>query len=134
MALTEASPINRIVTAAGPKFPVVLSGDVNAGDLIGYSSGWKQALATVGTAIQSRFVALESGLSGDTIEVTAEAIVSGFTGGTLGGAVYSAEGTSNGEYTETAPATGSDVNTILGYIVSATTVHVRPGMRADSTA
>lgn len=131
-ALTEASPVNRTVREVGMKFPIVLSGTVNAGDLIGYDSGWKQALATVGTVIDGRFVALEPGVSGDIIEVAPAAIIDGFTGITLGAAIYGAEGTSNGEYTETAPTTGSDLNTIIGYGISSTAIYVNPTMRADS--
>jgi hypothetical protein len=134
MALTEASPRKRTVTAIGPKFPITLSGTVIAGDLIGYSSGWKRALATTGTAIVTRFVALEGGVSGDVIEVASVAVVGGFTGGTLGGAVYNEEGAGvGGGYTESAPVTGGDVNVILGYIISATEVHLLLGARVDST-
>lgn len=125
---------DRNVTAIGMKFPITLAGTVKAGDLIGYSSGWKRALATAGTAIDARFVALQSGVSGDVIEVAPAAVVDGMTGATPGNPIYSAEGSSNGEYTETAPTTSNDINTILGYAISATEIYVNPTMRADSTA
>ena len=135
MALTEATPRKRVVTAIGPKFKVALSGTVIAGDLIGYSSGWKRALATVGTAIQSKLIALEGGVSGDTIEVCREAVIDGFTGGTVGGLLYLEEGAGvGGGYTETAPATTGDVNTIIGYILTATSVFAAPSVRAGSVA
>jgi len=135
MALTEASPRDRIVTAAGPKFKVTLSGTVLAGDAIGYATGWKRALATVGTAIQPKLIALESGVSGDVIEVSREAVIAGFSGGTVGGLVYLEEGAGvGGGYTETAPATTGDVNTIIGYILSATEIYVAPSVRAGSVA
>src|SRR3972149_8388821 len=94
MALTEASP--------------------RAGDCIGYATGWKRALATVATAIQTKLIALESGVSGDVIEVCETALISGFTGGTPGGLVYNEEGGGvGGGYTETAPPTTGDGNTRL---------------------
>lgn len=135
MALTEASPRNRNVIAIGPKFKITLAGTVIAGDCVGYSSGWKRALATVATAIQTKLIALEGGVSGDVIEVTREAVISGFTGGTPGGLAYNEEGTGvGGGYTETAPATTGDVNTIIGYILSATEILVAPSVRAGSTS
>jgi len=135
MALTEASPRNRTVTAAGPKFKITLAGTCIAGDLLGYSSGWKRALATVGTAIQAKLIALEGGISGDVIEVCREAIISGFTSGTEGGLLYLEEGAGvGGGYTETAPSTTGDVNTIIGYILSAATVFAAPSVRAGSVA
>ena len=135
MALTEASPRNRTVRAIGPKFKITLAGTCVAGDALGYSSGWKRALATVGTAIQAKLIALEGGVSGDEIEVCREAIIDGFTGGTEGGLLYLEEGAGvGGGYTETAPATTGDVNTIIGYILSATKVYAAPSVRAGSVA
>jgi hypothetical protein len=135
VALTEASPRNRIVTAIGPKFKITLSGTVIAGDLLGYASGWKRALATVGTAIQGKLIALQPGVSGDVIEVTREAVIDGFTGGTVGGLLYGEEGAGvGGGWIEVAPATTGDVNTILGYILSATAIFAAPSVRAGSTA
>src|SRR3989304_3733270 len=136
MALTEASPRNRTVRAIGPKFKVALSGTVIAGDLIGYATGWKRALATVATAIQGKFIALQGGGSRDEIEVCREAIIGGFPPGTpVGGLVYSEGGAGGGGGSpEPAPATTGDVNTILGYILSATEIYVAPSVRAGSTA
>lgn len=135
MALTEASPRNRTIRAAGLKFKVTLSGTVAAGDAIGYASGWKRALATVGTAIQGKLIALEAGVSGDVIEVTTAAFIDGFSGGTAGGLLYVEEGAGvGGGYTETAPATTGDVNTIIGYVLSATEVYAAPSTRAGSVA
>ena len=135
MALTEASPRNRTVRAAGPKFKITLAGTCVAGDALGHSSGWKRALATVGTAIQAKLIALEGGVSGDTIEVCREAVIDGFTSGTAGGLVYLEEGAGvGGGYTETAPSTTGDVNTIIGYILSATKVYAAPSVRAGSVA
>ena len=135
MAKREPTPRRRNTIAAGPKFKVTLSGTVAAGDLIGYSSGWKRALATVGTAIQAKLIALEDGVSGDEIECCRSAVIGGFTAGTIGGLLYLEEGAGvGGGYTETAPATTGDVNTIIGYILSATEVYAAPSVRAGSTA
>lgn len=114
---------------------LTLAGTVSAGDLIGYATGWKRALATVATAIQGRFVAGEDGVSGDEITAFAGAVVKGrISGATPGNPIYSAEGTDNGEYTETAPSTQNDVNKILGYAIAADAIAVFPMMRADSLA
>lgn len=134
MALTEATPRNRTVLAAGPKAKVTLSGTVMAGDLIGYSGGWVRAKATVGTAIQAVFVALEAGVSGGEIEVAREAVISGFTGGTPGAPLYLEEGAgAGGGYTETEPTTLGDVNTVIGGVMSATQVGVAISARPGST-
>ena len=136
MALTEASPKNRRITAIGPKFPITLkaASPCIAGDALGYSSGWMLALATTGTAIAAELIACEKGVGGDVIEACREAVIGGFSGGTVGGAVYQAEGTASGEYTETAPSTGGDCNTIIGVIISATEILVWPGNRAPTVA
>lgn len=135
MALTEATPRQRNVIAIGPKFKVTLAGTCIPGDCIGYASGWKRALATTGTAIVTRLIALEGGVSTDVIEVTPIAVISGFTGGTPGGALYNEEGAGvGGGYTETAPTTTGDVNVIIGRILSATEVLAAPDTKADSVA
>ncbi len=105
-----------------------------AGDVLGYSSGGKRALAPVGTAIQGRLVAGEDGASGDVITAYRRAVVSGYSGGTAGNPVYVAEGTDNGKITETKPTTSGDCDTIIGYMASAMVAALEPGSRADSTA
>ncbi len=134
MALTEASPIRRVIRAIGPKFKITLKAAEScvAGDALGYSSGWMRALATVGTAIDTELIALEAGSGGDEIEVCETAVIDGFTGGTVGGSVYQAEGALSGQYTETAPSTTNDVNTIIGVIISATAILLWPGNRVPS--
>jgi hypothetical protein len=113
---------------------ITLAEACKAGDILGYSSGWKRALATVGTAIQGRLVAGEDGASGDEITAYRRAVVSGYSGGTAGNAVYVAEGTDYGEITKTAPDTSGDCDTVIGYMASATVAAIEPGSRADSTA
>jgi len=123
----------RIIEQGEGLVRITLAEDVKAGDVLGYSSGWKRALATVGTAIQGRLVAGEDGASGDVITAYRRAVVSGYSGGTAGNPVYVAEGTDNGEVTETKPDTSGDCDTVVGYVVSATVAALEPGSRADST-
>lgn len=113
---------------------VTLAGTVKRGDVLGYSTGWKRALATVGGVIQGQVVALADGVSGDVIPVSTHPVVSGYTGGTPGSAVYVAEGTDNGKVTETAPSTSGDANTIIGVVLAADTVCFFVGARAPTTA
>ena len=124
----------RIIEQGEGLVKITLAEAVKAGDVLGYSSGWKRALATVGTAIQGKLVAGEDGASGDEITAYRRAVVSGYSGGTAGNAVYVAEGTDYGKITETVPTTSDDVDTIIGYMVSAMVVALEPGSRADSTA
>ena len=124
----------RIIEQGEGLVKITLAEACKAGDVLGYSSGWKRALATAGTAIQGRLVAGEDGASGDVITAYRRAVVSGYSGGTAGNAVYVAEGTDYGEITETAPTTTDDCDTIIGYVVSATAAALEPGSRADSTA
>lgn len=123
----------RIIEQGEGLVKVTLAEACKAGDILGYSSGWKRALATVGTAIQGRLVAGEDGANGDVITAYRRAVVSGYSGGTAGNAVYIAEGTDYGQITETKPTTSGDCDTIIGYMASATVAALEPGSRADST-
>ncbi len=113
---------------------VTLAEACKAGDVLGYSSGWKRALATVGTAIQGRVVALRDGASGEEVPVSANPVVGGYTGATAGSYVYVAEGTDYGKITETAPTTTGDCNVIIGVALSETKVMFFLNSRADSVA
>ena len=124
----------RIVEQGEGLVKITLAEAVKAGDILGYSSGWKRSLATVGTAIQGRLVAGEDGASGDVITAYRRAVVSGYSGGTAGNPVYVAEGTDDGEITETKPTTSGDCDTIVGYMTSAMVAALEPGSRSDSTA
>ncbi len=133
MALTEASPVDRIIETADFRCRITLKAAENcrAGDLLGYSSGWLRALATAGTVIAGQLVALEDGIGGEVIEAAQLVVLGGFTGGTPGGSVYSAEGTDDGEYTETEPSTQFDIKTVIGRVLSATQILVMPSVRAS---
>ena len=113
---------------------VTLAEDCKCGDVLGYSSGWKRALATAGSVIQGRLVALTDGESGAEVPVSANPVIGGYTGATVGGYVYVAEGSNNGKVTQTAPSTSGDANTVIGVALSATEVMFFLNSRADSTA
>ena len=113
---------------------VTLAEDCKGGDVLGYSSGWKRALATTGSVIQGRLVALADGESGGEVPVSANPVVGGYSGATPGGYVYVAEGSDNGQITQTAPSTSGDANTIIGVALSASEVMFFLNSRADSTA
>ena len=113
---------------------VILAEDCQCGDVLGYSSGWKRALATTGSVIQGRLVALADGQSGEEVPVSADSVVGGYSGATPGGYVYVAEGSDNGQITQTAPSTSGDANTIIGAALSATEVMFFLNSRPDSTA
>jgi len=136
MAFADPGKDRQIIDSGVGAYPptVTLAGACVRGDVLGYSSGWKRALATVGTAIQGRVVALADGAIGDVIPVSPRAVVDGYTGATAGNPIYVAEGTSYGCVTETAPSTTGDCNTIVGYALSATVVLFNLTARADSVA
>ncbi len=113
---------------------VVLAEDSKCGDALGYSSGWKRALATTGSVIQGRLVALADGKSGEEVPVSANPVIGGYSGATPGNYIYVAEGSDNGQITETAPSTTGDADTIIGIALSATEVMFFLNSRPDSTA
>ena len=124
-----------VSSGVGPQAPTVSMAEAcKRGDVLGYSSGWKRALATVGTAIQGRVIALADCESGKECPVSPRAVVSGYSGATPGASIYVAEGTDYGKVTETAPSTSGDATTITGIALSATTVMFILNSRADTTA
>jgi len=116
---------------------VTLAGTVTKGDAVGFSSGWVRALATTGSVVQMRCVALEDGVAGQRIAVCfGECYLKGgrLTGGTANGALYVAEGSSNGQYTQTIPTTSGDATTRVGTMLTATEAILTPNYNVDSTA
>jgi hypothetical protein len=113
---------------------ITLAESVVKDDVLGYSSGWKRALATASSVIQARCVAAMDGKSGDKIiAYFGKTRVSGrISGATVGAEVYVAEGTSYGQYTETAPSTSGDATKIVGVAISATEIMTDPNAYADS--
>jgi len=134
LALVDAGTAATIYEGEG-EGTLLISGTVVKGDILGYSSGWKRALATVATAIQGRCVAGEAGVSGQRIVVFWDRVVLGgsrFSGATVGGAVYVAEGTDNGEYIQAIPTDSGDCTKIIGYAVSPTVLVITPSYIIDS--
>ena len=116
---------------------ITLAGTAKIGDALGWSSGWKRSLATVGSLIPLRCVAGDDGASGQRIKAYfGKTLVSGsrFSGGTAGNTLYVAEGSDSGKYTETAPSRSGDINTRAGYMLSANEGVILPNRREDSTA
>ena len=135
MALSDSGLAGTIYEGEG-EATIVLAGTVIKGDILGYSSGWKRALATTGTAIQGKCVAGEDGVSGQRIVVYFDRAVIGgrFSAATVGGAVYVAEGTSNGRYIQTVPSDTGDCTKIIGYAISASILVITPLYVIDSIA
>lgn len=127
MTYADNSTGGRIIQQANMPVKIVLAEGCQVGDLLGYSSGWKRALATTGTAIHARLVAGESGVTADEITAYGDAVIEGVSGATAGNQIYSAEGTSYGQTTETAPDTTGDINVPIGISLTSTEIHVFPG-------
>jgi hypothetical protein len=129
--------IGRIVIASG-RSPepgkVVLAEACKAGDVLGFSTGWKRALAAVGGVIQGRVIALKDGAAADEIPVSPDPVIGGYSGGTPGNPVYAAEGSDYGKVTETPPSTTNDANKIIGYVLTAATIQFCVMARPDSLA
>ncbi len=115
---------------------VTLSGTVHRGDPIGQdaSGNWKGALATTGSVVQARLVALQGGASGDVIEAVRGCRITGgrITGATGGNSIYAAEGGTAGLYTETKPTTSGDADPVTGQAVDATTLDIACQSNPDS--
>ena len=136
MAFADTQDDCEVLESSGEAI-IELSGTVTKGDILGYSSGWKRALSTTGSVVQARCVASEDGVSGQKIVAYFDyALIGGsrFSGATVGGAVYVAEGSDNGKYTQTAPSTSGDSTKIVGYAISPTVLMITPLWKDDSTA
>ncbi len=115
---------------------ILLAGTVTKGDALGFSGGWKRALATTGGVIAMRCTAGSDGVSGDTIiGYFGQCILTGrHTGAAVNGALYVAESSDNGELTQTAPSTTGDSDTIVGYAITATVMLITPSHNPDTVA
>lgn len=133
MAFSDSQD-NAIIIHGENKSELVLASAAKKGDGLGWSAGWQRALATADSNIHMRYVAGEDGATGQTIKVySGKTLIDGtrFSGATAGGALYVAEGTDVGKYTQTAPSTSGDVYTIVGYMISATEAVLTPGRNVD---
>ena len=111
---------------------VVLAEACAEGDILGYSSGWVKAFGLASTGvIQGRLVAMKGGASGDTIPVSTDCVVRGYTGGTPGGVIYVGY-TTAGKVTDTISTTPTDSNVVIGILLSATDILFFLNRRVDS--
>ncbi len=134
MALVDPG-FNRGIWKARGNTPVAhvqLAEDCEVGDVLGFHDGYKRALATSGSVIQGKYVALEMGLEGEEIEVSKNAVVVGYTGGTPGALIYVAEGTDYGKIIDTRPTDSGDAGTVIGVMVSTTVAIFFLGGRSES--
>ncbi len=135
MAFSDPAKGRSVIQSPGPEAPgVTVAEAIKEGDILGYSSGWKRALATVSGVIQGRLVALKDTPSGGKCPVALVCTITGYSGATPGGYVYVDEGTNYGQVTQTAPSTTGDANTIIGIALSATDILFFLNSRADSVA
>jgi hypothetical protein len=135
MAFADPAKGRSVIQSPGPEaVAVTVAEDVKEGDVLGYSSGWKRALATSGSVIQGRLIALKDAKRGKACPVAARCTVTGYTGATPGGYVYVDEGTNYGQVTQTAPSTTGDSNVIIGIAQSATDILFFLNSRVDATA
>ena len=111
---------------------VVLVGACSEGDILGYSSGWQRALVTGGAGlIQPRLVAMKDGVIGQTIPVSMDCVVRGYTGGTAGGVIY-CDPLVAGAVSDTISITPTDSNVVIGILLNATDIMFFLNRRADS--
>ena len=136
MAFADNQGSRGIIDAAVGDRPVtvVVAEPVQKGDVLGYSSGWKRALATTGGVIQGRLVALADGTTSALGPVATHCVVNGYTGATTGGYVYVDEGTAYGKVTQTQPSTVGDANILVGIALSETEVMFFLNSRADAVS
>lgn len=135
MAFSDPGKDRKVINSnTGPEAPqVILAEDCRRGDVLGYDSGWKRALATAGSVVQGRFVALQDGFSGRSVPVASSPVISGYAEAVPGGYVYVAEGADYGKITQSEPDTSGDANTIIGIALSTDTVRFFLNARPDST-
>lgn len=136
MAFEDPGVDRGIWKARGPIEKVSLAEDCLVGDLLGLngSNEWVRALATTGSVVQGKKVALEGGSVGSSINTSRNPVAVGYTGGTPGSFVYAAEGANNGKITETKPTDSGDADTVVGVVLTASVVVFFPGARPETVA
>ena len=109
--------------------PITLAGTVEAGDLVGYSTGWKVAKQAA-TAIPAVGVVDRSGVSGEKAQLHIRGIIRGASGLTPGDPVYLGEG---GEVSSTP---GANFAQMVGVALTATewVLSINAGTGANPSA
>jgi len=128
MAYADNTTGGRVIVQGIMPVKVTLAEACEVGDLLGYSTGWKRALATTPTCIEARLVAGSRGSANDVITAYGMAAVEGVTGATPGSEVYLAEAALYGETTQTQPSTSGDVDNPIGFAYSDTGIWLFPGV------
>lgn len=138
MALTDAHAAGLVHYAGLEAVWLEAAEAILAGDAIHVAADGtaKLALATVGTAEEAHLVATQDAATGEQVPCVPACYLRGgrITDATIGVPVYLAEGTSDGQYTETKPATSGDVNTAIGITISATELLLFPGFTTKAVA
>lgn len=134
MAFSDPGTDRGIWKARGPIEKVSLSEDCKVGDVLGLDANnlWVRALATSGSVVQGKKVALEGGKIGETIDVSQNPVVVGYSAATPESFVYVAEGTDHGKITETKPTDSGDADTVVGVALTASVVVFFVGARPAS--
>ena len=123
MAFADPGIGRHVICGPGPAAATVtLAAACEEGDVLGYSAGWKLALATAASVIGGQLVALKKGAIGDVIPVATVCVVTGYTDGTPGGLIYVAEGAASGDVTDAIPTTQADNITVIGVLLNDTTI------------
>ena len=135
MAISDSQSNADIFYGSEPAV-ITLKEAVTKGDAIGYYNGWRKALATVTTVYQMRCVASEDGVTSQDITAYFGLVIMGgrLSGGTAEAALYVAEGSSSGQYTETAPTTTGDANKKVGSMITDSVAILFPNVNDDSVA
>ena len=114
-----------VLESAGPHgLTLTLGGSgvsYKPGDLIGYSSGWVMALATVTTIVDAEFIVGQKGVSGDVVTVYKRATLFDRDAPFTAGSVYYTGETGNGGaggITATKPTTTGDLEQKVGIAIS----------------
>lgn len=134
MAFEDPGIDRGIWKARGPIEKVSLSEACQVGDVLGLDANnlWVRALATAGSVIQGKKVALEGGVTGDSIDASRNPVAVGYSGATPGAFVYVAEGTDHGKITETKPTDSGDADTMVGVALTASVVVFFLGARPET--
>ena len=116
---------NRVIEEGILPCKVTLAAACTVGQLLGYSTGWKLALATAAGVIEPELIAGQPGAIGDVITAYRGAVIYDADAPYTAGAIQWCGETGNGgagETTETMPATQNDLDARLG--VALDTSHV----------